>query len=134
VAGGVGFPLRWAVVIVDLDPIVGSEQAGIRRALVVSYEPFHQSPNASVCPISARSPKYPNEVHIPNGHAGQTKDGTILCQQVRTISLHRIKDYEVIPGGGVQYVTDPAVRAGVRDALTVHFGLDIAPGADGAQP
>jgi mRNA-degrading endonuclease toxin of MazEF toxin-antitoxin module len=32
--------LRWAVVIARLDPVEGHEQAGTRRALVVSYEPF----------------------------------------------------------------------------------------------
>jgi mRNA-degrading endonuclease toxin of MazEF toxin-antitoxin module len=44
-----------------------------------------------VCPITAaRSvPRYPNEVAIPIGEAGQTRAGVILCHQVRTISLLR---------------------------------------------
>ena len=62
--------LRWSVVIVDFDPVVGHEQAGQRRALVVSYEPFHRSGMAAVCPITTREPKYPGEVAIPAGHAG----------------------------------------------------------------
>jgi mRNA interferase MazF len=58
-------PLRWAVVLVDLDPSRGHEQAGRRRALVVSYEAFHRSGMATVCPITTRRPKYPGEVPLP---------------------------------------------------------------------
>ncbi|MGH2488399.1 MAG: type II toxin-antitoxin system PemK/MazF family toxin, partial [Candidatus Limnocylindria bacterium] len=72
-----GGPLRWASVIVDLNPVVGHEQAGRRRALVVSYEPFHRSGLLTVCPITAaRSElRYPGDVAIPRGEAGQTRDG-----------------------------------------------------------
>jgi len=46
-------PLRWAIAMVDFDATVGHEQAGQRRVLVVSYEAFHASGMAAVCPISA---------------------------------------------------------------------------------
>ena len=101
-------PLRWAIVIVDLDPTVGHEQRGRRRALVVSYEPFHRSGLATVCPITTRAPKYPGEVPIPDGHAGQTKDGLILVHQLRTIDLRRVTALQI--GGAIQYVTSGAVR------------------------
>ena len=36
-------PLRWAIVLIDLDAgTVGHGQRGERRALIVSYEPFHR--------------------------------------------------------------------------------------------
>lgn len=123
-------PLRWAVVLVDFDPTVGHEQAGQRRALVVSYEPFHRSGMAAVCPISARSAKYPGEVAVPEGHAGQTQDGVILCHQLRTIDLSRITALEV--GGPRRYVTDPRIRGDVRKALARHLGLDSPASEDGA--
>ena len=123
-------PLRWAVVIVDLDPTVGHEQAGQRRALVVSYESFHRSGMATVCPISGRPPRYPGEVAIPRGHAGQTIDAAVLCHQVRTIDLARVTTFEV--GGRPQLVTDPEIRAGVRSALARHLGLDIPTDVDTA--
>ena len=63
--------LRWSVVIVDFDPAVGHEKAGQRRALVVSYEPFHRSGMAAVCPITTRPLRYPGEVPIA---AGQRAD------------------------------------------------------------
>ena len=122
--------LRWSVVIVDFDPAVGHEQAGQRRALVVSYEPFHRSGMVAVCPITTRPPKYPGEVPIAAGHAGQTRDGLVLVHQVRTIDLHRITAFEI--GGAPQVASDPGLRRAVRGALAHHLGLDIPAAADGA--
>jgi mRNA-degrading endonuclease toxin of MazEF toxin-antitoxin module len=123
-------PLRWAVLIADLDPTRGHEQRGTRRTLVVSYEPFHRSGSITVCPITAaRSmPRYPHEVAIPVGEAGQTRAGVILCHQVRTISL-LCATGTLSPIG---YLTDPMLRAQVRVALAEHLGLDIPAGSDGA--
>jgi mRNA interferase MazF len=121
---------RWSLVIIDLDPVVGHEQAGQRRALVVSYEPFHRSGMATVCPISSRPPKYPGEVAVASGHAGQTLDGVILVHQVRTIDLRRVSAFAI--GGAAQQVTDPSVRRDVRRALAHHLGLDIPAAVDGA--
>ena len=122
--------LRWSVVIVDFDPVVGHEQAGQRRALVVSCEPFHRSGMAAVCPITSRPPKYPGEVAIPAGHAGQTLDGLVLVHQLRTIDLRRISAFEV--GGQPQSVSNPELRRSIRRALAHHLGLDILAAADGA--
>jgi mRNA-degrading endonuclease toxin of MazEF toxin-antitoxin module len=137
VAQAIGLPpLRWAVVIVDLDPVEGHDQAGQRRALVVSYEAFHRSGLLTVCPISAarERPRYPGEVAIPAGEAGQTKPGLILCAQVRTISVRRIRATGIRPDGGIAYLTDSRIRSAVRSALRHHLGLDIPPMSDGAAP
>lgn len=127
-------PLRWAVVIVDLDPTQGHEQAGQRRALVVSYEAFRRAGLLTVCPITAarENPRYPGEVAIPSGEGGQTKDGLILCAQVRTISVRRVRASGAMPDGGIAYVMDPRIRSAVRAALRHHLGLDIPPISDGA--
>jgi mRNA interferase MazF len=121
-------PLRWAVVRVALDPATGHEQGGTRRALVVSYEPFHHAGLATVCPITATrdEARYPGEVAIPVGTAGQTRPGVVLCQQVRTISLERVVG---APDGRL---TDPELRRAVRLALAHHLGLDIPAVGDGA--
>ncbi len=126
---GLTSPLRWSVVVVDLDPVEGHEQAGQRRALVVSYEPFHRSGLATVCPITAArtDARYPGDVPIPAGEAGQTRDGVVLAGQVRTISLRRVRS---APLGTV---TDSRLRRRVREALAHHLGLDIPGLADGAR-
>jgi mRNA-degrading endonuclease toxin of MazEF toxin-antitoxin module len=122
--------LRWSVVIVDFDPTIGHEQAGQGRALAVSYEPFHRSGMAAVCPISRRQAKYPGEIPIAAGQAGQTLDGLVLVHQVRTIDLRRVTAFEI--GGVPQVVSDPGLRRAVRAALAHHFGLDVPAAADGA--
>lgn len=123
-------PLRWSILIADLDPTVGHEQRGRRRVLVVSYEAFHRSGMATVCPISAREPRYPGEVAIPRGQAGQTTDAVVLCHQLRTVDLRRVTSFEV--GGLVQYVTDPEIRRGIRAAIAHQLGLDLRGVLDGA--
>jgi mRNA interferase MazF len=117
------------VVIIALDPVQGHEQAGKRRAVVVSYEPFHRSGLATVCPITAARSfaRYPGEVPIPAGEAGQTRDGVIITSQVRTVSLRRVRDE---PLG---MVTDRSLRRAIRSALAHHLGLDIPVIADGAR-
>lgn len=126
---GLTSPLRWSVVVVDLDPVEGHEQAGQRRALVVSYEPFHRSGLAAVCPITAARTKtrYPGDVAIPVGEAGQTRDCVVVTSQVRTISLRRVR------GAPLGTVTDGRLRRRVREALAHHLGLDIPGIADGAR-
>jgi mRNA interferase MazF len=121
--------LRWSVVVVDLDPVTGHEQAGERRALVVSYEPFHRSGLATVCPITAArsEARYPGDVPIPAGQAGQTRDGVILTSQLRTISLKRVRS------APLRVVEDRSLRRAVRQALAHHLGLDIPSVADGAR-
>lgn len=120
--------LRWSVVIVELDPVAGHEQAGRRRALVVSYEPFHRSDLITVCPITAArsEPRYPGDVPIPVGEAGQTRAGVIICSQIRTISIRRLS------GDRLGLVRDRAIRAAVRTALAHHLGLDVPAVLDGA--
>jgi mRNA interferase MazF len=120
--------LRWAVVIVDLDPVEGHEQAGQRRALVVSYEPFHRSGLLTVCPITAArsEPRYPGDVPIAAGEAGQTRAGVIVASQVRTISARQIRSEPL----GI--VVDVETRTAVRRALAHHLGLDVPTLLDGA--
>jgi len=123
---GLTSPLRWAVVIVDLDPVQGHEQAGSRRALVVSYEPFHRSGLMTVCPITASrsEERYPGDVALPVGVAGQTRPGVVLCSQLRTISTRRVQ------GAPVGHLNEAALRRRVRVALAHHLGLDIPAVAD----
>lgn len=120
--------LRWSIVVVDLDPVEGHEQAGRRRAVVVSYEPFHASGLMTVCPITAaRSvPRYTGDVPIALGEAGQTRAAVIICSQIRTVSMQRIR------GRQLGVVGDIETRTAVRRALAHQLGLDIPTVLDGA--
>jgi mRNA interferase MazF len=121
---------RWSIVILDLDPALGHEQQGIRRALVVPYAAFHRSGLATVCPITTRPARYPGEITIPAGVAGQTRDGVVLVHQLRTVDLRRVTASEI--GGGRQVLDDPSIRRAIRAALAHHLGLDLPAQLDGA--
>jgi len=117
--------LRWHVVFADFEPVVGHEQGGQRRALVVSYDALLAGRLVAVCPITAARSRerYPGEVTISRGEGGQTRDGVILVHQVRTISLDRVTGHAGI-------VSSPVIRHQVREWLTIHFGLDVPEGED----
>ncbi|MGH2408142.1 MAG: type II toxin-antitoxin system PemK/MazF family toxin [Candidatus Limnocylindrales bacterium] len=127
-AGATRVGLRWAIALVDLEPVQGHEQGGTRRVLIVSYEPFHRSGLMTVCPISAarHASRYPGDVPIMAGEAGQTRAGVIICGQPRTVSTARLR------GRILGVLRDPAVRTAVRAALTHHLGLDVPARLDGA--
>ncbi len=123
--------LRWAVVLVRLDPTEGHEQRGRRSALVVSYEPFHGSGLVTILPMTAArtAARYPGDVVVEVGTAGLTRPSVIICQP-RTVSAERLSGgANAAPLG---YLDDPVLRRAVRDALAHHFGLDLRPVRDGA--
>jgi len=126
--------LRWAVVLVQLDPVEGHEQAGRRPVLVVSYEPFHRLGLMTIVPItSARTaPRLPGDIAIPAGEAGLRLAGVIICSQIRTISIRRMVS-DRVAGGRLRYVTSAVIRRQVREALAHHLALDVRAAADGAE-
>lgn len=73
------------IVWVDFDPIRGSEQGGVRPALVLTSAEFHEVSNkATVCPITRNSNPWPAKVALPDGMATR---GYVLADQIRT--MHR---------------------------------------------
>lgn len=88
--------LRGDVFIAILDPTECSEQGGTRRVVVVSRDSLNKySPVVCICPITDAANKkrvYPSHVQVPAGVGGQTIDGIVVCEQVRTISKTRLRD------------------------------------------
>ena len=109
---------QWAVVDVDLSPIVGSEQGGRRPVLIISNEPFNQAmPVLTILPLtSTRRRLYPAEVPLPKRAAGQPLDSFIMVHQIRTISKQRVV-------GLIGYLTEPSLRRQVHQALRDHLDL-----------
>lgn len=68
---------------VELDPVLGTEQAGRRPALVLSSRSYHEISNrAVICPISSRGGSWPFNVAIP---PDLDVEGFVLVDQIRTI-------------------------------------------------
>lgn len=111
--------LQWAVVEADLNPVVGSEQRGVRPVLVVSNDQFNQAvTNLTVVPLTSTQRRlYPSEVLVPATLAGQPLTSIIMAHQIRTISKERLIRV-------LGYLEDPAMRQSVREALLEHLDLD----------
>lgn len=68
----------------QLNPQVGTEQAGRRPALVLSPREYNQKVRHCIaCPTTNRAKGYPFEVAIPNGFA---VSGVVLADQIKCLS------------------------------------------------
>lgn len=102
---------------VDLDPVVGSEQAGRRPVLVLSDAKLHGvSRRTLVCPITSNINPWPTKIVIPNGCV---VSGTILVDQARMID-RTARDFHYI-GRMPDDVTKLA-----RELLASFAGVDLS--------
>lgn len=110
-------PRRGDVLFVSFEPHRGSEQAGHRPALVVSNDRTNaRSSLITVVAITHTVPRnvYPHNVPLPTtvlDGAG----GTILCNQILTISQERLGRY-------LERLPQDLMEA-VDQALLYHLGL-----------
>jgi len=84
---------RGDVVLCDFNPVVGTEQAGIRPAVVVQIDRANAvSPHTIVVPFTTKIRRVllPSHVFIPAGAGGVAKDSVVLCEQIRVIDKRRI--------------------------------------------
>ena len=85
---------RGEVYWVRLDPTRGSEQAGIRPAVIVSRDAINRhSPVVVICPLTDASHVkrlYPSDVLIQAPEGGLKVDSVVLTLQVRAVSKDRL--------------------------------------------
>lgn len=76
----------WNVV---LDPIKGSEQAGLRPCVVVSPDSMNeQLDTIIVVPLTTKKKDWPTRVDTMM----EEIPGQAMCEQIRTVSKKRLKD------------------------------------------
>jgi mRNA interferase MazF len=104
---------RGDIVLVNLDPVVGSEQGKTRPALVVQNDIGNEfSPTTIVAPITAKifSKQFPTNVEIDRSNSPLKEKSTVLLNQIRTIDKTRIiKNYGKISSKKLKEV-DEAIR------------------------
>jgi len=86
---------RGEIYSADLDPVVGSEQGGVRPVLVIQNDIGNRfSPTVIVLAITSKLSKarLPTHVEVPAGESGLTKPSLILAEQVRTLEKTRLGD------------------------------------------
>lgn len=104
--------------MVDLDPVRGSEQGGIRPALVIQNDTGNlHSPTLIVAPVtSSIKPKLP--VHLPiSGISSLRRNSTLLLEQIRVIDKSRIGKYL----GSVTNVAMRLVDAAIAVSLDIRL-------------
>lgn len=85
--------VRGDVVLCDLNPVVGTEQAGVRPVVVVQVDRANAvSPHTIIAPFTTRIRRafLPSHVLIPAGTGGLSQDSVVLCEQLRVIDKRRI--------------------------------------------
>jgi len=85
---------RGAVVLVNLDPVVGSEPNKIRPCVVIQNDVGNRySPVSVVAAITeaGKVPRpYPVDVPVAKGEGGLDKDSVVQCNLIRSVDEKRI--------------------------------------------
>ncbi|NLO22548.1 MAG: type II toxin-antitoxin system PemK/MazF family toxin [Syntrophomonadaceae bacterium] len=85
---------RGEIYFAQLNPVVGSEQGGIRPVLVIQNDIGNQySPTTIVLAITSQinKAKLPTHVELKAEKYGLERDSVILAEQIRTIDKTRLK-------------------------------------------
>ncbi len=85
---------RGDIYLARLDPVEGSEQAGVRPVVIVSRDAINAaSPVVVVVPVTTFKKGrrlYPSHVVLHEGDGGLSSDSVALGEQVRAISKTRL--------------------------------------------
>jgi mRNA interferase MazF len=116
---------RWDVFWADLDEVVGREQAGKRRpVLIVSNDALNRSPLQLVAAIpltrlEGKTRKFlPSEIRLPTGTVDPGTTPVAITHQVRTFSKLRLLE----PAGRLENI---GIREEIEGAILAHFGIEV---------
>ena len=79
---------RGDIFLADLNPVIGTEQAGIRPVLIIQINKANEgSPHTIIVPFTTkiREAILPSHTTMPSGVGNLTKDSVLLCEQIRVI-------------------------------------------------
>jgi len=111
---------KWAIFIVNLNSVKGSEQRGNRPVLVISDEDFNQAmPVVTILPLTSLKQGrkvYPNEALLSKGVARLPHDSLVLAHQIRTISKARLQKL-------LGCIEEPGLMEAINGALRIHLNL-----------
>ena len=109
---------RGDVFYAELDPVIGSEQGGVRPVLIIQHDVGNQhSPTTIVAAITGQltKAKLPTHVDLAGRENGLAKNSVVLVEQVRTIDKTRLKEYIC--------TLDKQIMEQVDQALLISMGL-----------
>ena len=101
-----------------LDPVVGSEQGGIRPVLVIQNDVGNRhSPTVIVLAVTGQMNKARLPTHVPISceGTGLVKDSVVLAEQIRTLDKRRLRERIGTLG--------PDAMARVGEAVRISLGF-----------
>lgn len=110
---------RGEIYFAQLNPVVGSEQGGIRPVLVVQNDIGNQySPTTIILAITSQinKVKLPTHVELKAEQYGMERDSVILTEQIRTIDKTRLKQR-------IAVLNEETMKK-VEKALTISLALN----------
>lgn len=109
--------LRGQMYMVDLDPVIGSEQGGVRPVLVVQNDVGNRySPTVIVAPVTTQIKKTDQPTHIDIPPCYDLPEHSMaMLEQIRTIDRSRLGEYI----GSL----DNDIMDGIDEALGISVGL-----------
>ena len=114
---------RWNIYLVNLDPVIGSEQGKARPVLVISDDEVNAIlPVINILPLTSYKQGrkiYPNEVFLEKTKSGGLdKDSIVLCYQIRTVDKKRL----IKPIGIIQ---NDETKNEIIDTLSFQLGFMV---------
>lgn len=111
---------KWSLYWVDHDPVIGSEQSGVRPALVISNDMVNEIlPVVTILPISTLKQDgrvYPTEVLLTSEVSGLKKPSVVMIHQIRTVSRLRI-------GKKCGEINNARFKEEIEDAIREYFEI-----------
>ncbi len=112
---------RGDIFLANLDPVIGSEQAGTRPVLVVQCDQANERiPTVTVVPLTSnrRAARFLFTVSVSAAEAGLAMDGVALVFHIRTLDQARL----IRKMGHLA----PQTLLRVDQALILHLGLSLS--------
>ena len=84
---------RGDVALCDLNPVIGTEQAGVRPVVILQIDRANTvSPHTIIAPFTTKIRRVllPSHAFVPAGAGGLSQDSVVLCEQIRVIDKRRI--------------------------------------------
>ena len=109
---------RGGIYLVDLSERVGSEQGGLRPAVIIQNDKGNKfSPTTIICPLTSKN-KQMKETHVvlTPDDSGVKMNSTVLCEQIITIDKSRIK-------AKAGEIRDPQKLCDIEEKILISFGI-----------
>lgn len=111
---------QWQLYFMNLNPVIGSEQAGVRPGIVISADYTNELNQVTVIPLTSMKKSYttiyPNEVLLPKEISKLPKDSVALAHQIRAVDKQRLFNF-------VGTLTDAEYIKKIQEAIK--FQLDL---------